>query len=40
MLTAWRHERPRTNKIRKALKQEIGYLKRNLASNGSLTACD
>jgi hypothetical protein len=32
-------KKPRINKISKALKQQHGYLKRNLASIGALIAC-
>ena len=38
-LAVAKKKRPRINKIRKAIKQQLGYLKRNLASIDSLIAC-
>ena len=38
-LAVAKKKRPRINKIRKAIKQQLGHLKRNLASIDALTAC-
>ena len=38
-LVVAKKKRPRINKIRKAIKQQLGHLKRNLASIDALTAC-
>ena len=38
-LTVAKKKRARINKIRKAIKQQLGHLKRNLASIDALTAC-
>jgi hypothetical protein len=39
LVVAKKKKRPRINKIRKAIKQQLGYLKRNLGSIDALTAC-
>ena len=38
-LAVAKKKRPRINKIRKAIKQQLGHLKRNLSSIDALTAC-
>lgn len=38
-LAVAKKKRPRINKIRKAVKQQLGHLKRNLASIDALTSC-
>ena len=38
-LAVAKKKRPRINKIRKAIKQQLGHLRRNLASIDALTAC-
>jgi IS5 family transposase len=38
-LAVAKKKRPRINKIRKAIKQQLGHLKRNLASIDALTSC-
>jgi hypothetical protein len=38
-LAVAKKKKPRINKIRKAIKQQLGHLKRNLASINALTAC-
>ena len=38
-LAVAKKKKPRINKIRKAIKQQPGHLKRNLASINALTAC-
>ena len=38
-LAVARKKRPRISKIRKAIKQQLGHLKRNLASIDALNAC-
>ena len=38
-LAVAKKKKPRLNKIRKAIKQQLGHLKRNLASIDALIAC-